>query len=63
MELWDATYGQKGARGILMSFIQGTKARELASASQSEQLRFVGSGNSGRWIPEILAPSPETLAV
>ena len=23
----------------------------------------VGSGNSGRWIPEILAPSPETLAV
>jgi diadenosine tetraphosphate (Ap4A) HIT family hydrolase len=22
----------------------------------------VGSGNSGRWIPEILAPSPETLA-
>jgi hypothetical protein len=22
----------------------------------------VGSGNSGRWIPEILAPSPERLA-
>lgn len=40
MEIWDATYGQKGARGILMSFIQGPKARELASASQTEQLRF-----------------------
>jgi monoamine oxidase len=40
MEIWDATYGQKGPRGILMSFIQGTKARELASASQIEQLRF-----------------------
>jgi monoamine oxidase len=40
MEIWDATYGQKGARGILMSFIQGTKARNLAQASQDEQLRF-----------------------
>jgi monoamine oxidase len=40
MEIWDATYGQKGARGILMSFIQGPKARELAQASQNDQLRF-----------------------
>jgi monoamine oxidase len=40
MEIWDATYGQKGTRGILMSFIQGAKARQLAHASQSDQLRF-----------------------
>lgn len=40
MEIWDATYGQKGPRGILMSFIQGARARELASASQTDQLRF-----------------------
>ena len=27
-----------------------------------ESITYVGSGNSGRWIPEILAPSPERLA-
>jgi monoamine oxidase len=40
MEIWDATYGQKGPRGILMSFIQGSKAHDLAQASQTDQLRF-----------------------
>ena len=40
MEIWDATYGQKGPRGILMSFVQGPKARELARASTAAQLRF-----------------------
>jgi monoamine oxidase len=40
MEVWDATYGQWGARGILMSFIQGPKARELAQSSRRDQLRF-----------------------
>ena len=40
MEVWDSTYGQQGARGILMSFIQGPKARELGRASRVEQLRF-----------------------
>ena len=40
MEIWDATYGQNGPRGILMSFIQGPKARDVASASQTDQLRF-----------------------
>jgi monoamine oxidase len=40
MEIWDASYGQKAARGILMSFIQGPKARELAGASTAAQLRF-----------------------
>jgi monoamine oxidase len=40
MEIWDATYGQKGARGILMSFIQGPRSRELTRASQTDLLRF-----------------------
>ncbi|HKE87425.1 MAG TPA: flavin monoamine oxidase family protein [Vicinamibacterales bacterium] len=40
MEIWDATYGQRGPRGILMSFIQGPKARGLAPASQTDQLDF-----------------------
>ena len=40
MEIWDATYGQKGRRGVLMSFIQGPKARELGQASETDQLRF-----------------------
>ncbi len=40
MEIWDATYGQKGRRGVLMSLIQGPKARELGQASETDQLRF-----------------------
>lgn len=40
MEVWDSTYGQQGGRGILMSFIQGPKARELGRSSRAEQLRF-----------------------
>jgi monoamine oxidase len=40
MEVWDATYGQKGARGILMSFVQGSKARELAPNFIGRQLRY-----------------------
>jgi monoamine oxidase len=40
MEVWDSTYGQRGGRGILMSFIQGPRARELGQLSRNEQLRF-----------------------
>jgi monoamine oxidase len=40
MEMWDATYGQKGARGILMSYVRGPKARELARVSEAKQLQF-----------------------
>ena len=40
MEVWDSTYGQQGARGILTSFIQGPKAREVGRSSRLEQLRF-----------------------
>ena len=40
MEIWDATHGQKGVRGILMSFIQGPKARALATGATADQLRF-----------------------
>ena len=40
MEVWDATHGQRGRRGILMSFMQGPRAREIGEASEAEQLRF-----------------------
>jgi monoamine oxidase len=40
MEIWDATYGQQGARGILMLFIQGSKSREIAHTSHSDLLRL-----------------------
>ena len=40
MEIWDASHGQTGMRGILMSFVQGPKARELAQVPRAEQLRF-----------------------
>jgi len=40
MEIWDATYGQPSRRGILMSFVQGSKARELGRASRATQLHF-----------------------
>ncbi len=40
MEMWDATYGQQGARGILMSYLRGPKARELARAAEAKQLQF-----------------------
>jgi monoamine oxidase len=40
MEVWDSTYGQQGARGLLMSFVQGLRARELGRSSPAEQLRF-----------------------
>ena len=40
MEMWDATYGQKGARGILMSYIRGPKAREVARATEGKQLQL-----------------------
>jgi monoamine oxidase len=40
MEVWDATYGQPGTRGILMLFLQGPKARDIGEESEAEQLRF-----------------------
>lgn len=40
MELWDATYGQPGSRGILMAFFQGPKARSLGGSSNSKQLQY-----------------------
>ena len=51
MEVWDSTYGQQGARGILMSFIQGPKARELRKglASRATPLRIESNrGNLSR---------------
>jgi monoamine oxidase len=40
MEIWDSTYGQPGARGILTSYNRGPKARELGRQSEAAQLRF-----------------------
>ena len=40
MEIWDATFGQPGPRGVLMSFIQGPKAREIGEAATADQLRL-----------------------
>jgi monoamine oxidase len=40
MEVWDSTYGQQGGRGILMSFIQGPRARDLGRLPRAGQLRF-----------------------
>ena len=40
MEMWDATHGQAGPRGILVSYLRGPKAHELARASEAKQLRF-----------------------
>jgi monoamine oxidase len=40
MEMWDATHGQKGERGILMWYFRGPKPHELASASEAKQLQF-----------------------
>jgi monoamine oxidase len=40
LEMWDATYGQTGARGILMSYIRGPRAHELAGVSEAKQLQF-----------------------
>ena len=40
MEIWDSTYGQPGARGILMSYMRGPKAHRLGRGSEAAQLRF-----------------------
>jgi hypothetical protein len=51
----------------LLADVQLRPAWDGASISPANaeypRVHVVGSGNSGRWIPEILAPSPETLAV
>ena len=39
MEIWDSTYGQPGARGILMSYSRGPQALELGYQSEAQQLR------------------------
>jgi hypothetical protein len=45
-----------------IEFHDASRASRCIARCKS-QSACVGSGNSGRWIPEILAPSPETLAV
>lgn len=40
MEIWDATFGQDGRRGILLSYIRGPTARRVADMTGPERLRF-----------------------
>lgn len=34
MEVWDASHGQEGRRGLLMSYLRGTRAREADALSE-----------------------------
>ncbi|MEF8817850.1 MAG: NAD(P)/FAD-dependent oxidoreductase [Salinibacter sp.] len=40
MEIWDASYGQPGRRGILMAYLRDGLAREVAARSEEERVRF-----------------------
>jgi monoamine oxidase len=54
MEIWDATYGQGGARGVSMSFLSGAAARRVAALHVHEQLRF-GVDETERVLPGMRA--------
>jgi monoamine oxidase len=41
MEIWDATIGQEGRRGILMSYISGERAREVAAMPEEARVAYV----------------------
>lgn len=41
MEIWDATFGQPGTRGILLSYMRGPRARRAAARSPGERMRAV----------------------
>lgn len=40
MEIWDASYGQPGRRGILMAYLRSDLARKVALMPKEEQIRF-----------------------
>lgn len=40
MEIWDASYGQPGERGILMAYLRSDLARKVAAMPEEEQIRF-----------------------
>lgn len=40
MEIWDASYGQPGRRGILMAYLRSDLARKVALTREEEQTRF-----------------------
>lgn len=40
MEVWDASYGQPGRRGILMTYLRSDLARKVALMPDEEQIRF-----------------------
>lgn len=40
MEIWDATYGQPGTRGILLSYLRGELAESVGGMGDDERVRF-----------------------
>lgn len=40
MEIWDASHGQPGRRGILMAYLRSDMARAVAGMSEEERIRF-----------------------
>lgn len=40
MEIWDATFGQAGSRGILLSYMRGPRARRTAAMTPGERIRY-----------------------
>lgn len=40
MEIWDASYGQSGSRGILMAYLRSDLARKLAAMGEKKQVQF-----------------------
>lgn len=50
MEIWDASHGQPGGRGILMSYLRDGLARRVEAMDDSERIRF-GVDRIGRVFP------------
>lgn len=40
MEIWDASYGQPGRRGILMAYLRSDLARKVAAMPEKKQVQF-----------------------
>lgn len=40
MEIWDATYGQTGRRGVMLSYLRGSAARRVEAMAGPDRIRF-----------------------
>jgi len=52
MEIWDATYGQPGTRGILLAYVRGELAETVGGMDDDDQLQF-GLGAIGEVFPSL----------